>query len=85
MERIKEPEFDERGATPDPEATIPLEDDEMLELSIVNMPPFEADVFEAPTISVQAPTPEPVSTEQTLANLSEMNIKNDTLLRFVVC
>ena len=82
--------FDERGATPDPEATIPLEDDEMLELSIVNMPPFEKPA-PAPTISVEAPTPEPesfaepMSTVQTLANLTEMNNKqNATLLRFVV-
>ena len=84
LERIKEPEFDERQPTPDPEATIPLEDDEMLELSIVNRPPFEDDVFEAPTISVEAPTPEPPSTEQTLAKLTEINNKDDTLLRFVV-
>jgi hypothetical protein len=84
---IKEEGFDERGVSPDPEATIALEDDEMLELSIVNMPPFEDDAFnqnQAPEISVQAPTPEPNSTEQTLANMTEYNNKNDTLLRFVV-
>ncbi|CAG5082305.1 Oidioi.mRNA.OKI2018_I69.PAR.g10091.t1.cds [Oikopleura dioica] len=90
LEKMSEPGFDERGATPDPEATIPLEDDEMLELSIVNMPPFE-EPAPAPTVSVEAPTPEPesfvepMSTEQTLANLTEMNNKQDaTLLRFVV-
>jgi hypothetical protein len=73
--------------SPDPEATIALEDDEMLELSIVNMPPFEEDAFnqkQVPEISVQAPTPEPDSTEQTLANMTDYNNKNDTLLRFVV-
>jgi hypothetical protein len=87
LEKIKEEGFDEREVVPDPEATIALEDDEMLELSIVNMPPFEEDAFnqnQAPEISVQAPTPEPDSTEQTLANMTEYNNKNDTLLRFVI-